>query len=105
MKTTVDTPRICQYDGNDTLDTISLYSGPSCACCDTLPGDDYAQDQELEPVSIIPVLVTSVPPSPQQDVPPPPWYDEYHQDNTWRPQSSRITVKRDNRLMIKVKLL
>ena len=53
---------ICQLDGNISLENSSLFSDPSCPCCD-LPScesdTESDQDYDLEPVSSIPVFTTT----------------------------------------------
>ena len=89
-------PKICQYDGNDTIS--SIFSEPDCSCCDTLSDSD--QDQDYDTGATIPVLITSqYSPPAEQSIPPPPWYEEY------LPRSSNIkpirkTIRRDNRLLL-----
>ena len=53
---------ICQLDGNISLENSSLFSDPSCACCN-IPSCDNStvsdQDYDLEPVSAIPVFTST----------------------------------------------
>ena len=52
---------ICQYDGNDSIDSYSIVSEPVCTCCNVSGNADTTCDKDLdiENVSFIPVLETN----------------------------------------------
>ena len=98
---------ICQLDGNISLENSSLFSDPSCACCN-LPSCDNStvsdQDYDLEPVSAIPVFTTNrvFKNYQSQSASPPPWYDEYIPGviDPRQSKKNRRTIRRDNKLLL-----
>ena len=101
--------KIPQLDGNQTIYSCSDMGESICSCCNnvvccdsTVSSDDSKYDNGME----IPVITSSQKMLPndrpwQED--PPAWYDEYIvpvQVNTMLSKSNRITIKRDNRLVM-----
>ena len=107
LKNGTDNQNICQLDGNISFDSSSMFSEPNCNCCDTLSvsDSDYDQDYEMETENAIPVLNARdycLENNPAQYCPSPSWYDEYTPRviDPIQSKANRITIKRDNRLLI-----
>ena len=87
---------ICQYDGNDTLESSLLFSDQSCPCFYTLY--EASSDQCEDTGSPLPVLEPWVPPT--QCLDPTAWYEEFTQGGRGQDRKNNITIRRDNRLVL-----
>ena len=99
---------ICQLDGHETFDSSSssFLSEPFCPCCVSLSGCEsldysYDQDSDYDIGLPIPALESWMPPD-GLSINPPAWYEEYsyRAPDPSHSKVNRITIKRDNRLVI-----
>ena len=103
----VQSQNICQFEGNDSI-VASYLSEPHCSCCDNSESADSNYDQDLESEAAIPVLemnnFTQYNNWSERKYcqSPPSWYEEYTPRVSDPRQSkvNRITIRRDNRLMM-----
>ena len=89
-------------DGNDSI-VSSYLSEPHCSCCDSSESTDSDYDQDFENETSIPVLSNYRQYNNLEHCQSPPaWYEEYtpRVSDSRQSKVNRITIRRDNRLMM-----